>query len=364
MRNGISKHRALKKVTAFLLMLGCSFFAHASTALLLEEPFGLFGHLNPTGHAAIYLDHICAQTPTSLRPCRDGEFGAVISRYHKVDGYDWVAIPLIPYLYAVETLDQVPTTATAALQRELRDQYRRTHLLRIAPDKKDGSTPGGEWIQLVGSAYDRKLYGFQLESTPEQDADIIAEFNDSRNVAHFNIIFRNCADFSRKFINREYPGAIHRNFIADIGITTPKQVARSLVRFSNEHPEVPFSTFVIPQVPGTIQRSRRVDGVTESIVRSKKYVVPLAVIAPIPTAVIAAAWLAGGRLQLPDDEETLAVLRQPASRSVHLMRRQVAPDSTPADPSSAAASATPPPTVIAMPTPDASSIPITLGPAE
>lgn len=345
-------------------MLGCSFFAHASTALLLEEPFGLFGHLNPTGHAAIYLDHICAQTPTSLRPCRDGEFGAVISRYHKVDGYDWVAIPLIPYLYAVETLDQVPTTATAALQRELRDQYRRTHLLRIAPDKKDGSTPGGEWIQLVGSAYDRKLYGFQLESTPEQDADIIAEFNDSRNVAHFNIIFRNCADFSRKFINREYPGAIHRNFIADIGITTPKQVARSLVRFSNEHPEVPFSTFVIPQVPGTIQRSRRVDGVTESIVRSKKYVVPLAVIAPIPTAVIAAAWLAGGRLQLPDDEETLAVLRQPASRSVHLMRRQVAPDSTPADPSSAAASATPPPTVIAMPTPDASSIPITLGPAE
>src|SRR6187402_522179 len=359
----MSKRRAVASVAAFLLVFLASFPVHASTALLLEEPFGLFGHLNPTGHAAIYLDHICAQTPTSLRPCREGEFGAVISRYHKVDGYDWVAIPLIPYLYAVETLDQVPTTATPALERELRDQYRRNHLRRIAPDKKDGTAPGGEWIQLVGSAYDRKLYGFQLESTPEQDADAIAKFNDSKNVAHFNIIFRNCADFSRKFINREYPGAIHRNFIADIGITTPKQVARSLVRFSNEHPEVPFSTFVIPQVPGTIQRSRRVDGVTESIVRSKKYVVPLAVIAPIPTAVITAAWLAGGKLRLPDDEETLAVLSRPVSRSAHLMRRQVAPDPVPTDPSSAAFAAAPA-TVISMPTPDALSAPITLGPAD
>jgi hypothetical protein len=62
--------------------------AHADAALLMEEPYGDFGAFNPTGHAAIYLNHICAESPTQLRPCRQGEPGAVISRYHKIDGYD------------------------------------------------------------------------------------------------------------------------------------------------------------------------------------------------------------------------------------------------------------------------------------
>ena len=62
-----------------------------------------FGAFNPTGHAAVYLNHVCAETPTELRMCRTGEYGVVISRYHKIDGYDWIAIPLIPYLYAVNS---------------------------------------------------------------------------------------------------------------------------------------------------------------------------------------------------------------------------------------------------------------------
>jgi hypothetical protein len=71
--------------------------AHASVALLMEEPYGTFGAVNPTGHAAIYLNHVCAETPVQLRACHEGEYGVVISRYHKVDGLDWVAIPLVPY---------------------------------------------------------------------------------------------------------------------------------------------------------------------------------------------------------------------------------------------------------------------------
>ncbi|MBS1815558.1 MAG: hypothetical protein JSS87_11835 [Acidobacteria bacterium] len=285
--------------------------------------------MNPTGHAAIYLDNVCADTPTHLRFCRPGEPGAVISRYHRVDGYDWVAIPLIPYLYAVEDLSQVPTEADAGLQAELRDSYRRDHLQHIAPDKKDGSTPDGEWIQLVGSAYDRKIYGFQLASTPEQDAALIAHFNASKNVSHFNLLFRNCADFSRKLINRQYPGAIHRNFIADFGLTTPKQVARSIQRYASEHPEVKYSTFVIPQVEGSIPRSHRVDGIAEFLVRSKKYVIPLAVLAPVSTAIVGVAWLAGGRMHLPSDAPVLAVLkRQDEQRQpldIHVAEAQAPP---------------------------------------
>ena len=73
----------------------------------MEEPYGDFGAFNPTGHAAVYLNHICAASPIELRPCGPGEFGVVISRYHKVSGYDWIAIPLIPYLYSVEDASQV-----------------------------------------------------------------------------------------------------------------------------------------------------------------------------------------------------------------------------------------------------------------
>src|ERR1700748_2555374 len=107
--------------------------ARADAALLMEEPYGEFGAFNPTGHAAIYLNHICAESPTVLRPCRTGEPGAVISRYHKIDGYDWLAIPLVPYLYAVERVEEVPKTADAALEASLRDQYRRDHLLEPHP---------------------------------------------------------------------------------------------------------------------------------------------------------------------------------------------------------------------------------------
>ena len=85
----------------FLVQAIC---AHASVALLMEEPYGHFGAMNPTGHSAVYLNHVCAASPTELRACRPGESGVVISRYHKIDGLDWVAIPLIPYLYAVDEM--------------------------------------------------------------------------------------------------------------------------------------------------------------------------------------------------------------------------------------------------------------------
>src|SRR5438067_11603349 len=147
--------------------------ARADAALLMEEPYAEFGAFNPTGHAAIYLNHICAESPTRLRPCRAGEPGAVISRYHKIDGYDWLAIPLVPYLYAVDRVEDVPSTADAALEVSLRDRYRRQHLLQFAPDiatgKKAGDAPGGEWTQLVGASYDRRIYGFQIQATADED---------------------------------------------------------------------------------------------------------------------------------------------------------------------------------------------------
>src|SRR5579863_6391119 len=108
--------------------------ARASLTLLLEEPFGKFGAMNPTGHAAVYLSHVCATSPLSLRRCREGEEGVVISRYHRVSGYDWIAIPLLPYLYAVDRPDDVPSTAGPEDVDTLRNAWRRANLKEIAPE--------------------------------------------------------------------------------------------------------------------------------------------------------------------------------------------------------------------------------------
>ena len=137
---------------------------------------------------------------------------------------------------------------------------------------------------------DRKIHGFQVDSSTEEDLHFIALFNDRRNVGHFNLLFHNCADFSRVVLDTYLPHAIHRNFIADVGLMTPKQVARSLVAYGKKYPELHMTAFVIPQVPGSIPRSHPVDGVTESLVRISPYTVqgwrPLSVVVhPASTAI-------------------------------------------------------------------------------
>jgi hypothetical protein len=147
----------LKTWSRIVWFLLSASMARADIALLLEEPYGTFGGMNPTGHAAIYLSGVCAETPLSLRRCAAGEQGAVISRYHRIGGYDWIAIPLMPYLYAVEEARQVPASVSPEEVATLRDNYRRAHLSEIVPDESDGGMPGGDWTQLVGEAYDRTI---------------------------------------------------------------------------------------------------------------------------------------------------------------------------------------------------------------
>ena len=293
------RNSALRVLTALVCIVAAKGVAHASAALFMEEPYGAFGAMNPTGHAAVYLNHVCADSPIVLRPCHDGEYGVVISRYHKIDGYDWIAIPLIPYLYAVDSVDDIPTSVDRARVAELRNAYRRQHLLSLAPDAPKDDPPKGEWTQLIGASFDRKIHGFQVDSSTEEDLHFIALFNDRRNVGHFNLLFHNCADFSRVVLDTYLPHAIHRNFIADVGLMTPKQVARSLVAYGKRNPSVNMSAFVIPQVNGTVPRSHAVDGVAESLVKSKKYLLPMAVFAPEVTGGVVVAYLVDGRLKLP-----------------------------------------------------------------
>jgi hypothetical protein len=297
-----TRSKTLFQIAAVLLCLSAAAaYAHASIALLMEEPYGKFGAMNPTGHAAVYLNHICAESPIVLRRCHDGEYGVVISRYHKIDGYDWIAIPLVGYLYAVDNVSDIPITVDKEQVAVLQNAYRKEHLLALAPDNRRGGPPKGEWTELVGESYIRTMYGFQVDSTPEQDQRFIAIYNDRRNVGHFNLLFHNCADFSRVVLDIYMPHAIHRNFIADLGLMTPKQVARSLVKYGRKYPEVDMTAFVIPQVPGSVPRSHPVDDIAESLLKSKKYLLPLTILQPEVTGGVVVAYLADGRLKLPKD---------------------------------------------------------------
>jgi hypothetical protein len=222
----------------------------------------------------------------------------VISRYHRVSGYDWIAIPLLPYLYSVDRSEQVPAAVTPGDVAALRDAWRRKNLAGLVPDAADGSTPEGDWIQLVGASYDRTIYAFSIETTPQQDDEFIRRLNARPNESHFDLFFNNCADFARQTIDFYYPHAVHRSLIDDIGVMTPKQAARSLVSYSKRHRDLRFSSFTIPQVAGTVPRSTPVRGFLQSFVKSKKYALPLVAIAalhPLIGGPMAFTWLEGRR---------------------------------------------------------------------
>jgi hypothetical protein len=257
--------------------------AHAQATLLLEEPYSYDGTFAGTGHAAVYLSRICAETPTLLRRCGPDEYGVVISRYHHLEGRDWVAVPLLPYLYAVDNPGDVPLYADIKLVAFLRHQYLR---------KIDLS--GIDAYQVVGSAYDRTTYGFRIATTPEQDDALIRKLNAETNREAYALLNRNCADFAKQIIDFYYPHAVHRSIIGDLAVMTPKQAAKSLTHSAKRHPQMHLTTFIIPQVPG-LKRSKPVHGVLESLVLAKKYVTPVLLFHPVLVVGVEAAYWTGWR---------------------------------------------------------------------
>lgn len=271
---------ALFALAALALLTLSSSRSSAQAALLLEEPYGFFGTLNPTGHTALYFENICAETPVKLRRCEPGEPGTVIARYQGMSGYDWVATPLIPYLYSVERTSQVPDRADRKTVNRLRDQYHETYLLPTLGERlRAGSIVQGGWSQLVGVAYDRRIYAFRFATTRRQDDALIARLNSGPNRSHFDLLYNNCADFARDVLNLYYPHAFHRNFFPDAGMTTPRQITYKLVRYARKHPEMQLSVFDIAQVPGNRRLSHSNKSVAESLTTTA-YAIPIVLLNP------------------------------------------------------------------------------------
>jgi hypothetical protein len=266
----------------------------AQAALLMEEPYGFFGSVNPTGHNAVYFQRICAETPVKLRRCQAGELGVVLARYQGISGYDWVAIPLIPYLYSVEDASQVPARVDRETVHNLRSRYHEAHLLSLGKNLRPGDIAHGGWTQLIGVSYERRIYALRFETTEEQDDAFIAHMNAGDNRSHFEFFYNNCADFSRRMLNFYLPNSFHRSIFPDAGMTTPSQTAYNLERYASKHPGTQLSIFVIPQIPGYRRHSRANHGVAASFI-STGVAIPIALMNPYLAGAIVVDYIARGR---------------------------------------------------------------------
>jgi len=315
------------KITFRLLIASLLFLAvpqlHSQAALLLEQPYGVFGTVNPTGHAAIYLARVCADTPIHLRLCGPGENGVVISRYKGMGGYDWIAVPLIPYLYSVDDPAQVPDQVNEETVDRLRDHYHETRLGAFGENLPPGNFINGGWTQLIGTAYDRRTYAFRFATTLAQDEKLIALLNERPNESHFNLLYNNCADFDRLVLNTYFPKIFGRTIFPDAGITTPKHLTYQLLKYSKKHPETELTILEISQVPGFRRKSRNIHGVAESLF-ANGYVIPIVFLNPYVAGGLLADYLVRGRYPVvpknldevaPDHMEALTqTLTQPGAQ--------------------------------------------------
>ena len=273
--------------------------ANASITVFAGEPFGNFGTMMPFGHVSIYLDRVCADGPLKLRMCHPGEpAGVAIARYDRIGGNDWIATPILQFLYAVDRPEDVLPYATPGAVWDLRQAYRRRYLAGLVPDGEEKRKATEEWWESAGVAYNRRLWGYRLDTTPEQDAQIVALMNLRGNHHRYHLIGSNCANFGADLVNLFFPQAVsHPDRISDLGYMTPKQVMRSVVRYAAIHPGLNLEILEVPQVPGSLRRSRPVRGAAEGLLKTKRYLFTLLVIQPEAPLALSLMYLHDGRWQ-------------------------------------------------------------------
>jgi hypothetical protein len=220
----------------------------------------------------------------------------VITRYQGIAHYDWIASPLLPYLYGVVNASEARARVDHETVNGLRDKYHAAHLAGLGDVPRGGDVKRG-WSQFVGVSYERRIYVFRFATTEAQDDALIARMNAEANRSRFNLLYSNCADFTRGILNYYFPGTFRRSVLPDVGITTPRQITYKLERYARKHPETQLTAFDIPQVPGYSRQSRRNQSIAESLI-TRGYVLPFAFISPYIVGGVLVDYLLWGRYPL------------------------------------------------------------------
>jgi hypothetical protein len=283
------------------LLLAClaSSRAHGDVGVVLNESLDTsIARITGSGHSAVYLSRVCPESPVKLRLCRADEPGSVISNYTTLgedQPFEWNVVPLSMYVYGVEDPQYRPMVGSEKIKHVLEERYREKYLSAYCASATCRTGNKAEWRQMVGASLSRSIYMFVVETTVEQDLDLIAQFNSLPNQNHFNGVTRNCADFTRRVINAYFARATGPDYLNDFGITSPKAIARSFTRYALRHPEAHLRVVHYAQIPGTIKRSSECRAATEQLYRSKKLLVPMLLFANHVLPFVAASYVFTGR---------------------------------------------------------------------
>jgi hypothetical protein len=274
-------------VALAVLGFGLIASARADAVLLMEDPVNFEGRFTSVGHSAVWFDHLCSDDHVTLRACKPGEHGAVVSRYPGLTSrQDWLAMPVAQYLFAVDREEDVPASVSREQFAAMQAAFRARSAATFAED------PGPKgWMQLSGEAYRRRIVMVRVRTTPEQDARVMAWLNARRNLSNFDLFYPNCADFAGDLLGELFPGAFHRSYFFDAGIMTPRQNLESLHSYLKRHPEVQWSVSVLPQVPGELPRSGHLRGITEAYLKSWWFLLPLDALDPFELGAVTASGL-------------------------------------------------------------------------
>lgn len=253
----------------------------ADASLLLHEAIGVSGEETSAGHSSVHFSRLCPDGPLRLRWCQPGELGAVVSTYPEFGTdrpYEWLAVPFRTYLYGVEQERQVPIYTNGEIRTMLRRQNGRELFPHITiPDEPKP----GRWREVIAVTFNRDIYSFKISTTAAEDARVMAYLNNQPNQSTFQTTWNNCADFTRRILNLYFPRAIHRDWVNDFTMTTPKAIARSLTSYAKRHrSERKFSVEKYSQLAGPIRRSLDNRKFSEWAFRSKKYIIPQALFKP------------------------------------------------------------------------------------
>jgi hypothetical protein len=292
---------------AFLLLFACLLCpeTRADVGVILNDSLDTsVARITGSGHTAVYLSRVCAESPIELRLCRPGELGSVISNYTTLgedQPFEWNVVPLSIYLYGVDDPRFRPVFGTPKIKQALEEQYRVQYLGEYCASETCRTSGKAEWREMVAATLERSIYVFVVRTTVAQDLAFIKDFNSAPNVNHFNGVSRNCATFARRVVDSYFPHAAHADYLNDFGMTSPKAIARSFTHYAENHPELEFHVFHFAQMPGTIKRSSEPRSGTEQLYRSKKLLVPMAIFAPYELPAVAGSYLLTGRFN-PEHE--------------------------------------------------------------
>jgi soluble cytochrome b562 len=298
-------HYLIPCVLAVFLACFASSQAYGDVGVLLNESLDTsVARITGSGHSAVYFSNICPESPVKLRLCRPGELGSVVSNYTTLgedQPYEWNAVPFSVYLYGVEDPQNRPVFGSRKIKRALEERYREKYLTGFCASHSCQTSNDAEWREMVGATLSRSIYIFIVDTSVEQDLEIIREFNSQPNVNHFNGVTRNCANFTLRVVNTYFPHSASADYINDFGIASPKAIARTFTHYAEKHPEAHFRVLHIAQVPGTIKRSSEARAGTEQLYRSKKLLVPMLIFADHELPFVAASYLLTGRFN-PEHE--------------------------------------------------------------